>query len=389
MSQAQPQLAVNLRGLWRRVYAIGAVLALIVTLAIPMTHPFLLRLEHSTSDLRIRALAPRLATPHPSVAMVTITDETFPALGVQRTQPMNRTMLAEVLRRLDGVGACAIGIDIFFATPTDNDAKLMAQLRAMRTPVVLGVADSRISMTSDRRAFQARFLREAALPAAYINLRMEPEDDTARMFPKAADDGLYKESLALRLARHVRPDAPLPEGRRIAWLRKPVAAETFLTVPAHALPAEAPAQPPGCGASGPGGAGLAGKLILLGADLPNLDRHRTPFSPQLSEPYSGLFIHAQMTADIVDGDARAIRELTPLQSTLLQVVLSIAGVVLGWKFSSSSIVNSLGWTVGTGLLLALGVMCFVVWNLVLPFTVALFTWFFAVTSGRSLRALRL
>jgi adenylate cyclase len=386
MSQAQPQIAVSLRGLWRRVYAVGAVLALLATLAIPMTHPFLLRLEHSTSDLRIRTLAPRLDAPHPSVAMVTITDETFPALGVQRTQPMNRAMLAEVLRRLDGVGACAIGIDIFFATPTDNDARFLAQLRAMRTPVVLGVADSRISMTPDRRAFQARFLREAALPAAYINLRMEPEDDTARMFPKAADDGIYKESFALRLARYLRPDAPLPEGRRIAWLRKPLAADTFLTVPAHTLPVDVREQPPSCGSSG---AGLAGRVILLGADLPNLDRHRTPFSPQLAEPHSGLFIHAQMTADIVDGAAREIRELTPLQSTLLQAVLAIAGLLLGWRFSASSIVNSLGWTAGTGLLLALGVMCFVVWNLVLPFTVALFTWFFAVTSGRSLRALRL
>ena len=129
-------------------------------------------------------------------------------------------------------------------------------------------------------------------------------------------------------------------------------------------------EPPAAGAK----PSLAGKIILFGGDFPNVDRHRTPFSPQLELQHSGLFIHAQMTADIVDGDRRSIRELTVWQSTLLQLALAISGFLLGWRFSASSLIHSLGWTAGTAGLLAIGVLCFVIWNLVLPFSVALLTW---------------
>jgi adenylate cyclase len=384
-TQTTPQ-PPRLRTTWRRIYAAGTILGLVVTLVAPSFWPYLLRIEHSTSDLRTAHLSPRLDGPHPRVAMVTVSEQTFPALKFPRGSPTNRAMMAEILRRLDKVGACAIGIDFLFLSETSNDEALQRQLKAMRTPTIIGVAVPPIPLTPEQRDFQSRFVDAAGLPAAYLNLRKEKEDDTVRMFPSPPPAGNTIEGFAEQLARQVRPDATSPRGRRIAWLRPPLGGDTFVTIPAHTLATDGPDKPPGCTAQSPG---LEGKIILLGGDFPNLDRHRTPFAPQLEMLHSGLYVHAQMTADIVDGERRAIRELTVAQSAALQVALAIAGFLLGWRFSASSLAHSLGWTAGTAGLLAIGVLCFLTWNLVLPFAVALLTWALAVTSGRAVRTLRL
>ena len=78
----------------------------------------------------------------------------------QRTgerSPLDRTTLADALTNLDTMGAKAIGIDILFDQAQPDDAKLLAALKAMRTPVWIGYATNAYN-PEDIQVWQQEFL---------------------------------------------------------------------------------------------------------------------------------------------------------------------------------------------------------------------------------------
>src|SRR5690606_25935479 len=96
---------------------------------------------------------------------------------------------------------------------------------------------------------------------------------------------------------------PHIEGR-ISYLRPPAdGTDTFLSMPAHAIIPLSLAQPEMMKTL------FGGKIVLIGADLPLEDRHRTPFAVLGEDSFgrmAGVAIHAQMLAQLLD--ARRIRE---------------------------------------------------------------------------------
>jgi adenylate cyclase len=118
--------------------------------------------ERALYDSRVFVEADRNDVPQDDrVVMVVFNDQTL--IKARKRSPLDRGIIAEALRTLDTMGAKAIGIDILFDQPQDEDAELITTLREMRTPVAVAYADSQINegnVTYDQEQFLKGFLAQ-------------------------------------------------------------------------------------------------------------------------------------------------------------------------------------------------------------------------------------
>lgn len=352
---------------------IGSLLVIAALLFVPAFAPWLMRFEHGTADWRTAFLSDQATTPHPRIAVVTITDAT---LRDYVSSPMDRGLLARIVRAVDNAGAKAIGLDVFFLkkTDADKDQALMDALRSAKAAVVLGAVDERGELESYQREFQARFLTDIGRPIGYLNLRRE-RDDVVRYTAAPFAGSQFPKSFAALLAEAGGAPASYEDSRPIAWLRGPNdSAPPFVVIPAHDLIADPDLGTP-----------LKGKLVLIGADRPRIDRHRTPLSVRDGNEIAGVFIHAETLAMLMD-PTRAVSELDPTTTRILILFVALIGFGLGWRFGLTNVVGVLSGTTATVGLVAIDAFVFREIRLILPFTLAAVSWVAGLTAGRAMRS---
>ena len=249
-------------------------------------------LDRWTADLRIAHLTP--AEPqHAEVVVVAITEESLAALPYR--SPVDRGFLADVVAGLRAAGVRAVGLDVLIDQPTEpeRDRRLRDELaRPGGAPAVAVWADPARPLTAAQRAYHEDFLR--GLSRGSGGLVTDPFDGAVRRYrpgPRAPGE---PPGLAGALAEGV--GVALPPGElRLAYRAGPSAATPpFATYPAHGvalLPRE----------------WLAGRIALVGAVLPDVDRHRTPLSVGAGAgPTPGVVIHAHALAQLLDGRRLAV-----------------------------------------------------------------------------------
>ena len=356
---------------WMRLtIATGCGVALFALFLVPAFAPWFLRFEHWTADWRTAFFSQRLSAPHPKIAVVTINDATLKDLP---SSPVDRGLLARIIAAIDGGGARAIGLDIYFLKKTDpeRDQALIDAMRNAKAEIVLGAIDERGELEPFQREFQTTFLARTGRPAGYLNLRHE-RDDVVRYVAAPAPGSAYPESFARLLAKTA-GSTEEDRGRAIPWLLPPRSGEdAFLKIPAQDLFDTMGKET---------AAALKDRIVLIGGDFPFRDRHRTPLSVLSGEGVAGVLIHAQIIDGLLD-PARTLSELRPRPATLLLIVLTAAGFAFGWSLWQSTFIGFLAWSFATGLLLAVDAVVFMELHLLLPFTLAFFAWFAAVTAGR-------
>ena len=255
--------------------------------------------ERSLFDLRSYLAAPRVEQDG-RVQLVVYDDQTL--IAVRKRSPLDRGLLAKALRNLDAMGAKAIGIDILFDQPQDEDEALVSALRAMRTPTYVAYADvagNRDDIVYDQQqfldAFQRRLAGSNARPAS-IRLdfaqgvtRNWPEIETrlppvmARAMLAGAGDGAAVQRFAgYRGAVRYR----LPAGAD-----RPVFSS--LKIDLFADPAIAAAMADQ----------VRGRYVIIGGDIVDVDRVPTTFTSVDGEEVPGLQVHAAMIAQMLDGAA--------------------------------------------------------------------------------------
>lgn len=239
------------------------------------------------SDFRQANFAPETSQ-HTDIVILTISEETMAQLPYR--SPIQRSFLAGLLKSLDAAQPKAIGLDILFDQPTTaaDDLKLRQVLTSMTTPVVLAIGDRAAGLTPSQIQFQNRFLD--GLDTGLANLAKE-SGIVRFTFPGADIDDTWVPSFAYRLAENAGESVPDID-LRIAYRSIIAEGQTaFKQYPAHTaslLPA----------------AWLRDQIIMIGADLPQQDRHQTPLSLQLSaedRSLPGIVIHAHIVAQLLDG----------------------------------------------------------------------------------------
>lgn len=266
--------------------------------------------ENWLADLRLTTIG-AIMKPRSDIVLLTITEETLERHPYRF--PIDRGMLADTIERLDNAGVRAIGLDILFDQPTeaDKDARLTDAVAKSTAPVIVGWASKADALTDKQIAFLSQYLPNAI--HAPSNLTKDAADGTVRwIYPGTKDEAGYRPAFAPALAQA----AGIKPGEEAVnlYFRRGSEGETapFPTFPLHLLK-DLPKS------------WFAGKIVLIGADLPNEDRHRTPFAALLGTDAGmlpGVVVHAFAVAQLLDGTT-----FTPNSTTISLLAVAVASAI--------------------------------------------------------------
>lgn len=292
--------------------------------------------ERALYDARLYVEANQRAVDQdPRVVMVVFDDQTL--INARKRSPLDRGILAEALRNLDSLGPRAIGIDILFDQPQDEDDELVETLRNMKTPVSVGYAnlatnqgDIVYEQQQYLDEFMARLEGSRAMPGS---VRLDDNYGVVRRFPPiepdlppvlgrsmlnasgGADKALpgYTGAIRYRLNKYegepivnkLQIDNFLDEGGLMAI---PEARELLRQQ-------------------------IAERYVLIGGDIVDYDRVPTPLSETMDAAAPpGMQIHAEMLLQMLDG--AALSEPTSLgrwSRTYLIVFMAVLTGLLEWS----------------------------------------------------------
>ena len=332
--------------------------------------------EHWTADWRTALFSTRNVSQHDSVALVLITDATLDGYPVRI--PMDRHMLAKLVRTVASARPSAIGIDFVFVRPTDPaaDADLLSAIGETDIPIVLASVDERGRLTARQLEYHREFLATAKRPTGHVFFERKTNafaisEHVIREMAEPAKSADQQQSFAEVLAQIKRKGAK-PHTPRIAWLLTPRdGSQTFYEVEASDLLGDpedaAPLLP-----------GLKDKIVLIGSDLVDLDRHLTPLSVVDEARMPGVKIHAHILAQLIDD--RWLRALNWPEELLMLVAITLAGYTASRRRKLGAFKRTLA-SVGSISLVILGFVAFNTLNLVLPYTAALAAWLAALSIG--------
>ncbi len=262
------------------------------------------------------------------VVLVVYTDQTL--IAARKRSPLDRGLLAKTLRTLDAMEPKAIGIDILFDQPQDEDEELIAALRGMKTPVAVAYAatatnpdDIEWEQQQYLEQFMARLKGSKARPAS---IRLDNTFGATRLWPD------IRKGLPPLLGRVMLADAGAPatafaDYERAIDYRRPRFKDSVLFPPAQIdlFVDPDPEILPFLKEQ------YAGKYILIGGDIVDYDRVETTFTSINGEVPAGIAVHAEIIAQMLDG-----RALAPLPGwvrwamAVLVVLIALLTALLEW-----------------------------------------------------------
>lgn len=298
---------------YRETCFVGLAAGILAWLAV-MTLPALRLAENWVTDLGRIAVAP-VPGPATDIVLVTITEETLATLPYR--SPVNRLLLVEVVEKVVAAGGKGLALDVLLDQPTEKEAdrnlREALHATAKKIPLVVASAGQAERLTQRQEEFLLAFTD--GLAGGLVNLPTDDDDGIVRwqQFGRSTPDGRLSPGFAAALAERLSPGsaggkegiAPLAYSRK-----KPGEPADFTTFPAHTLkfiPND----------------WLAGKIVLVGADMPHTDRHRTPFSALGAQAgiMPGIAIHAHGLNHILAGIR--LTESPPWVGIPIAIVVSV------------------------------------------------------------------
>ncbi len=287
---------------WLRLVATLGVLALAVVVAryswdLP-THG----VEHWLYDFRVGITAPRVAQDD-RIVLVVFTEDTIANTG--KRSPLDRVLLAKALTNLDALHPRAIGVDILIDQTQPEDAVLFPALARLKTPTFFAFSttgDNGQQITPRQEAHMRDLfasLATGAVRPALIRLDVD-SDDVWRSWPAPA---LRPPPLLVNALTSTDGHSRGFEHFTGATVFR---APKFTDRPVfQSLPVDLFGDPATAAALA---SAIAGKIVLIGADLPEADRFTTPLSlmtrllhPKVIPTMPGVELHAVLVAQALDG----------------------------------------------------------------------------------------
>ncbi len=335
------------------------------------------RIDHWSGDWRTALLSRATDKSHPLVELVLIDEETLERYGTETRSPTDRGLLAALVQALCAGGPKVVALDFIFDLKTAKDPTLLSALKTASCPIVLGVAAPPIPMTRRQQDYQAEFLKQAGLPYGYLNIATE-FDNVVRVQGEPDEEAAAPLSFAEAIAKA----ASFPAGheqRRISWLTAKSGRDAFNHLPAFLFM-------PGLNENEKARATLAsrlqGRIVLVGLDLNDVDRHWTPLSKMTGDPMLGTLIQAHLTAQIIDG--RGDYDLSLAAKGIAAGLIAFLGILVGFARLLPDSMRIYG---PAALYLAADAIAFTKFSVTLPFAILAMAWVLGLFCGRGLEIL--
>ena len=277
--------------------------------------PVLQEAEHGMYDYRAFLAAERVEQDD-RILLVVYDEQTL--IAARKRSPLDRGLLIDALRNLDTMGAKAIGIDILFDQPQDEDLELLETLRSMETPTAVAYVDMEMNEADikyDQQLYLDAFHAELeGSNASSANIQLDDAFSVTRNFPKVPQTGPplfsramlqgagegrralpgYEGAIAYRFCKRCADAAQLPEDGVEEEESAPI--EPLFTTLQIDLFAD-PDLAPMIGEE----VGVAGKYVIIGANLVDVDRVETSLTANTGISVPGLSVHGEMIAQMLDG----------------------------------------------------------------------------------------
>lgn len=202
----------------------------------------------------------------------------------------NREEIAEALTMLSLCNPKAVGIDILFGAPGENDSTLVSALAGLSCPVVMPriAADSAGVFSIAERSFLESYAELSALRYAAVNLPTDGSEGHGRVreyavcFPLAGGDTLWSMPMALTQIMDAKAAERL-KSRHAAYGTVAYASRQFNVITPEQISEHA--------------ADIENRTVLVGSLNDAYDMHATP----VNSYYPGVMIHAHALSTILDG----------------------------------------------------------------------------------------
>ena len=296
--------------------------------------------ERALYDMRAYYSAD-MVEPDTRVVAVVFFDETLYQL--EKRSPLPRDVIASALRYLDDMNPKAIGIDILFDQPQEADLELIEALRAMKTPVSVAYANTETNeddIQAQQQDYLEAFLAQLEGSQAHpSSIRLDAAFGATRVWPS------LEEGLPPVLGRSMVGDAGGPierfetyegaiEYRRSLYEDQSerglgedpqVSAPLFSAIDISLFIDPDPAILPFLAEQ------IEGKYVLIGGDIVDYDRKEVTFTSIDGEEPAGIYVHAEMIAQILDGNAlQPISNLVKWAMAVLVAITAVLVALLEW-----------------------------------------------------------
>jgi adenylate cyclase len=315
-----------------RLIATLAVLALAVVLArLSWQLPVTVGLERALYDVRVSLTAPRVDQDD-RVVLVVFTEDTIQATG--KRSPLDRALLGRALANLDKLKPKAMGVDILIDSAQPEDDAFLADVATLTTPTFF--AFSTITDNGEQvMTYQESYMRELfdrlkGTTVRPASIRLDVDGDNswrawptpARTPPPLLVNAITSTDGKSRGFENFTGAAIF---RKPAFVDRPV----FASFPVDLFgdPATAEAMR----------SAITGKIVLIGADLPEADRFVTPFTRLSGNTTPGVELHAVLVAHALDGVKPQPMSSAILWATAIVAVL-LAGMTGGFDLPAKFVV---------------------------------------------------
>ncbi len=305
---------------WLDLGTLAAIAVLIAGVAIAAVRnlAFLSVAEQWLVDFRLTALSRGIPEPHPGIVVVTITEETLATLEYR--QPVDRALLAETINQLRAKGAQVIGVDLLFDQPTvkEKDEALREALRNWPVAPVVAWAGFEEGLTRKQAQTLEQFFDGVPVRRGYVTLESDQDGTIRAIYPGRQDEFTKQFELGFpgALAAQIGVTPPRQTIGLSYLTRRNIREPVFEQIDALIVP-DLPAEK------------FKGKVVLIGADLPDADRHRTPLATVLGHgagSLPGVVIHAQALSQLLDG--RVLPKIDRTTEIALTVLAALAAIAL-------------------------------------------------------------
>jgi len=286
--------------------------------------------ERSLYDLRAYVAAPHVDQDS-RVQLVVYDDQTL--IAARKRSPLDRGLLARALRNLDAMGAKAIGIDILFDQPQDEDEDLVSALRSMKTPTFVAYADvagNRDDIVYDQQQFLDAFQKRLAGSNAHpTSIRLDFAQGVTRRWPEI--EARLPPVMARAMLAAGGDEAAVQQFagyRGAVRYRLPQSADrpvfSALKIDLFADPEIAAAMADQ----------VRGRYVIVGGDIVDVDRVPTTFTSVDGQAVPGLQVHAAMIAQMLDRAAMpGVTLPVILIFALLTITCAALTALLEWRLN--------------------------------------------------------
>lgn len=340
-------------------------------------------------DLRTGLFSPRAQTFRDDLVLITIDDESL-GDGYTSRSPVDRGLQATLVQALVSAGAKAIGLDFVYDLPGDpaSDDTLISVLReAKNIPIVLGRLDARSKTYRFSGTRQEDFLSRTEQKAGHLYLGQDTAklaigDQVVRYWSRPVSTSSevrgFAETLAASVGKPWQPKQELPE--LIAWQRAPKTAAIDEPYPFRILKIRRHKKDDSIAhLLWPGWEEVVkGKIVLVGGDFEDLDRHITPLSAVTRATVPGVVVHCQILAQILDN--RRVRGSNEFFDFAITAFAAFLGMLcasrLRWRSRDSHV-----WLVGATAVLVIGTAAYSLFAIITPSGSYYLGWLAGVWTG--------